>query len=206
MSKAFVKESDHEAELPDELPAVPAGFKNYMTPHGHRHMQEELRQLLRVERPKVVETVAWAAGNGDRSENGDYIYGKRRLREIDRRIRFLTKRLESAEVVDPRQQKRRDQVFFGATVTYAPRTGPKIRLRSSASTKPISPAARSAGYPRLPARCSKRARAKRSNSAPPPGSSSSRSSKSATALPRARQRKPATTPRPLAVEGAARRV
>src|SRR5271166_3899648 len=119
MSKAFVKESDDEADLPDEPPAVPAGFKNYMTPRSHRHMQEELRQLLRVERPKVVETVAWAAGNGDRSENGDYIYGKRRLREIDRRIRFLSKRLENAEVVDPRRQTRRDQVFFGATVTYA---------------------------------------------------------------------------------------
>ena len=89
MSKAFVKESDDEADLPDGPPAVPAGFKNYMTPRGHRHMRNELRQLLRVERPKVVETVAWAAGNGDRSENGDYIYGKRRLREIDRRIRFL---------------------------------------------------------------------------------------------------------------------
>jgi transcription elongation factor GreB len=118
MSKAVVKETDHEPDLPDE-PVIPAGVKNYMTPQGHRHMQEELRQLLRVERPIVVETVAWAAGNGDRSENGDYIYGKRRLREIDRRIRFLTKRLESAEVVDPTQQKRLDQVFFGATVTYA---------------------------------------------------------------------------------------
>ena len=123
MSKAFVKESDDEAGLPDEPPAVPLGVKNYMTPRGHRHMQDELRQLLRVERPKVVETVAWAAGNGDRSENGDYIYGKRRLREIDRRIRFLAKRLESAEVVDPRQQKRRDQVFFGATVTFATEDG-----------------------------------------------------------------------------------
>src|SRR5437899_5339208 len=82
-------------------------------------MQDELRQLSRVERPKTVETVAWAAGNGDRSENGDYIYGKRRLREIDGRIRFLSKRLESAEVVDPNQQRNRDQVFFGATVTYA---------------------------------------------------------------------------------------
>jgi transcription elongation factor GreB len=123
MSKAFVKETDDEADLPDQLPAVPAGFKNYMTPGGHRRMQDELRQLLRVERPKVVETVAWAAGNGDRSENGDYIYGKRRLREIDRRIRFLTKRLESAEVVDPGQQKRLDQVFFGATVTYATEDG-----------------------------------------------------------------------------------
>src|ERR1700680_2897969 len=118
MSKAFVKESDDEADLPDEPPAVPIGFKNYMTPTGHRHMQDELRQLLRVERPKVVETVAWAAGNGDRSENGDYIYGKRRLREIDRRIRFLAKRLEIAEIVDPARQQKQDQVFFGATVTY----------------------------------------------------------------------------------------
>src|ERR1700730_13324584 len=119
MSEAFVKETDDEDDLPDEPLAIPAGVKNYMTPEGHRRMQDELRQLLRVERPKVVETVAWAAGNGDRSENGDYIYGKRRLREIDRRIRFLSKRLESAEVVDPNQQRNRDQVFFGATVTYA---------------------------------------------------------------------------------------
>src|SRR3954447_16059575 len=118
MSKAFVKETDREPEPIDDAPAIPAGGKNYMTPHGHRRMQEELRQLLRVERPKVVETVAWAAGNGDRSENGDYIYGKKRLREIDRRIRFLTKRMESAEVVDPAQQKNRTRVFFGATVTY----------------------------------------------------------------------------------------
>jgi transcription elongation factor GreB len=123
MSKAFVRESEDEADLPDEPAAVPAGFKNYMTPQGHRYLQEELHQLLRVERPKVVETVAWAAGNGDRSENGDYIYGKRRLREIDRRIRFLSRRLEGAEVVDPQQQKRRDQVFFGATVTYAGEDG-----------------------------------------------------------------------------------
>src|SRR5207248_9912744 len=98
-------------------------MKNYMTPEGHRHMQEELRRLMREERPKVVEVVAWAAGNGDRSENGDYIYGKKRLREIDSRIRFLTKRLESAEIVDPHRQKNRDQVFFGATVTYADRDG-----------------------------------------------------------------------------------
>jgi transcription elongation factor GreB len=128
MSKAFVKESDHEAELPDEPAAVPVGLKNYMTPRGHRQMQDELRQLLRVERPKVVETVAWAAGNGDRSENGDYIYGKRRLREVDRRIRFLTKRLESAEVVDPRKQKRLDQVFFCATVTYAAEGGTETTI------------------------------------------------------------------------------
>src|ERR1700751_2990251 len=111
MSKAFVKEMDDEDDPPDEPPAIPAGVKNYMTPCGHRQLPDELRQLLRVERPKVVETVAWAAGNGDRSENGDYIYGKRRLREIDRRIRFLTKRLEHAEVVDPAEQKSRDRVF-----------------------------------------------------------------------------------------------
>ncbi|MGE5270287.1 MAG: transcription elongation factor GreB [Thiohalocapsa sp.] len=124
MSKAFVKESDDDAaELPDEAPAIPAGLKNYMTPGGHRQMQEELRRLVREERPKVVEVVAWAAGNGDRSENGDYIYGKQRLREIDRRIRFLTKRLEAAEIVDPARQTRRDQVFFGATVTYADAEG-----------------------------------------------------------------------------------
>ena len=120
MSKAFVTETDDDPDLPaEDAPAIPAGVKNYMTPAGHRLMQQELRQLLREERPKVVEVVAWAAGNGDRSENGDYIYGKKRLREIDRRIRFLTKRLESAEVVDPSRQTRRDQVFFGATVTYA---------------------------------------------------------------------------------------
>src|SRR5690349_1315583 len=123
MSKAFIKETEDEPEPVVEAPALPAGVKNYMTPEGHRRMQEELRRLLREERPKVVEVVAWAAGNGDRSENGDYIYGKKRLREIDRRIRFLTKRLESAEVVDPARQTRRDQVFFGASVTYADARG-----------------------------------------------------------------------------------
>ena len=128
MSKAFVKESDSEADLPYEPPAIPAGIKNYMTPQGHRHMQDELHQLWRIERPKVVETVAWAAGNGDRSENGDYIYGKLRLREIDRRIRFLSTRLESAEVVDPRQQMKLDQVFFGATVTYATGRGTEMTI------------------------------------------------------------------------------
>ena len=119
MSKAFTKESDGpDDDGPDETPALPAGTKNYMTRAGFDRLQEELRQLTRVERPKVVEIVSWAAGNGDRSENGDYIYGKKRLREIDRRIRFLVKRLEIAEVVDPAQQSRRDQIFFGATVTY----------------------------------------------------------------------------------------
>jgi len=107
----------------DEAGAPPAGGKNYIRPQGFRRLQEELRQLMRVERPRVVEVVSWAAGNGDRSENGDYIYGKKRLREIDRRIRFLTKRLEHSEVVDPARQTRRDQVFFGATVTYANQAG-----------------------------------------------------------------------------------
>jgi transcription elongation factor GreB len=123
MSKAFIKETEDEPEPVVEAPALAAGVKNYMTPEGHRRMQEELRRLMREERPKVVEVVAWAAGNGDRSENGDYIYGKKRLREIDSRIRFLTKRLEVAEIVDPQRQKNRDQVFFGATVTYADRDG-----------------------------------------------------------------------------------
>ena len=120
MSKAFVKETDAEDELPeDEAAPLPPGSKNYITLPGLRRLQDELRRLSREERPRVVETVAWAAGNGDRSENGDYIYGKQRLREIDRRLRFLTKRLENAEVVDPARQSRLDQVFFGATVTYA---------------------------------------------------------------------------------------
>ena len=123
MSKAFVKETDDEPEVTVEAPAIPAGVKNYMTPEGHRQMQEELRRLMREERPKVVEVVAWAAGNGDRSENGDYIYGKRRLREIDRRIRFLTRRLDLAEVVDSSKQENLDQVFFGATVDYATADG-----------------------------------------------------------------------------------
>lgn len=120
MSKAFTKETDDDAEdLPESGPVLPSGVKNYVTPQGFARMQKELHQLARIERPKVVETVAWAAGNGDRSENGDYIYGKQRLREIDRRIRFLTKRLEIAQVVDPVQQKNRDRVFFGASVCYA---------------------------------------------------------------------------------------
>ena len=119
MSKAFTKDDDNAVDNePDEAEALPGGVKNYMTPGGFKNLQDELRQLMRVERPKVVEVVSWAAGNGDRSENGDYIYGKKRLREIDRRARYLTKRLESAEVVDPQQQKNHAQVFFGATVTY----------------------------------------------------------------------------------------
>jgi transcription elongation factor GreB len=97
---------------------LPPGMKNYMTPAGYARLRAEQHALACVERPKVVEVVSWAAGNGDRSENGDYLYGKKRLREIDRRLRFLAKRLEIAEVVDPAQQTNRSQVFFGATVTF----------------------------------------------------------------------------------------
>ena len=129
MSKAFTKETDLEEELPEEPQTLPAGVKNYITPEGARRLRDELRQLLKVERPKVVDVVSWAAGNGDRSENGDYIYGKKRLREIDRRVRFLSKRLEIAEIVDPAQQKNREQVFFGAVVTYATAEGAESTIR-----------------------------------------------------------------------------
>ena len=120
MSKAFTKETENEddEELPDIPDSLPLGAKNYMTPQGHAALVEELKHLRTKERPEVVEVVAWAAGNGDRSENGDYIYGKKRLREIDRRIRFLMKRLDNAEIVDQAKQKDLQQVFFGATVTY----------------------------------------------------------------------------------------
>jgi len=121
VNKAFVKESagdgdEDDADLP-EAPALPPGSGNYMTSRGHVAMRTEFEQLVKVERPNLVQVVSWAAGNGDRSENGDYIYGKKRLREIDRRIRYLTKRLENAVVVDPSAQASLDQVFFGATVT-----------------------------------------------------------------------------------------
>jgi transcription elongation factor GreB len=121
MSKAFTKESDGEQddELPEESGGLPADAKNYMTPQGFDRLREELMNLMRKERPEVVQVVSWAAANGDRSENGDYLYGKKRLREIDRRIRFLSKRLERSEVVDPAKRPKTDQVFFGATVTYA---------------------------------------------------------------------------------------
>lgn len=123
MSKAFTRETDQDNdELPPEL-KVPVGSKNYMTPGGHRRMRDELYQLVNKERPELTQIVNWAASNGDRSENGDYLYGKRRLREIDRRIRFLSKRLENAEVVDPEQREPTDQVFFSATVTYAREDG-----------------------------------------------------------------------------------
>lgn len=116
MSKAFTKESEDEDDL-DSTPKLPQGVKNYITPAGHQRLKAEFDQLWKVERPALVNTITWAASNGDRSENGDYIYGKRRLREIDRRLRFLSKRLENAEVVDPAQRGECDQVFFGATVT-----------------------------------------------------------------------------------------
>ena len=121
VNKAFVKERDGDDEDDEELVPtlrLPAGSKNYMTRRGYDALRVELDQLVRIERPQMVETVAWAAGNGDRSENGDYIYGKKRLREIDRRIRFLIKRVESAEVVDPERQQGLEQVFFGATVSF----------------------------------------------------------------------------------------
>jgi transcription elongation factor GreB len=123
MNKAFTKESEQdEDELPAEL-KVPVGSKNYMTPGGHRRMREELYHLVHKERPELTQLINWAASNGDRSENGDYLYGKRRLREIDRRIRFLTKRLENAEVVDPESREATDQIFFSATVSYAREDG-----------------------------------------------------------------------------------
>lgn len=119
MNKAFVKESesdDEDSGATEAGPALPPNTKNYMTPQGHRKLREEFEHLIKVERPHTVQVVSWAAGNGDRSENGDYIYGKKRLREIDKRIRFLTKRLDSAVVVDPVRQENLEQVFFGATV------------------------------------------------------------------------------------------
>ncbi|MDP2110377.1 MAG: transcription elongation factor GreB [Thiobacillus sp.] len=125
MNKAFVKETDTDDADEDDVaaPALPVGSKNYMTPAGYAQLDAEFNQLWKVERPKLVETISWAASNGDRSENGDYIYGKKRLREVDRRIRFLSKRLEHAEVVDPATREDTDQVFFGATVTVADQDG-----------------------------------------------------------------------------------
>jgi len=124
MNKAFVRENDgdEDEELEPSL-KLPAGARNYITPAGHARMREELEHLVKRERPHIVEIVAWAASNGDRSENGDYIYGKRRLREIDRRIRFLSKRLDNAEIVDPLRQGDNDQVFFGARVTIVDADG-----------------------------------------------------------------------------------
>lgn len=122
MSKAFTKEDDEYTE-PERPDLVLPGIKNYMTPVGFAMLQTELRDLVSSVRPEIVKIVSWAAGNGDRSENGDYIYGKKRLREIDRRIRYLTKRLESADIVDPKLQVGLTQVFFGATVQYIDEKG-----------------------------------------------------------------------------------
>ena len=122
MSKAFVKEPDDDDDEELEVPQI-AGIRNYITPDGYNRLKHELVHLLNTERPEVVRTVSWAASNGDRSENGDYIYGKKRLREIDRRIRFLTKRLDVAEVVDSTAREATDQIFFGATVRYATEDG-----------------------------------------------------------------------------------
>ncbi|MEN9893217.1 MAG: transcription elongation factor GreB [Pseudomonadota bacterium] len=126
MSKAFTRESDaadDEDDDPGGPSPLPQGAKNYMTPQGYARLRAEWLQLMDEERPKMVETVSWAAKNGDRSENGDYLYGKKRLREIDRRIRFLTRRLDQAEVADPSLHHGNDQIFFGATVTYATTRG-----------------------------------------------------------------------------------
>lgn len=123
MSKAFTKESDGGDDEELALPALPAGVRNYITPAGFARLRAELLELIDSERPKIVDIVHWAASNGDRSENGDYLYGKKRLREIDRRIRFLTKRLEIAEVADPSVHAGSDQVFFGAKVTYIDEDG-----------------------------------------------------------------------------------
>ena len=136
MSKAFTREAPDD-EAPEARPQLPKGAKNYVTPAGHERLKSELKALVEVERPEVVRTVAWAASNGDRSENGDYIYGKRRLREIDGRIRFLMKRLEVAEVVHLRDENR-DRVFFGATVTYADRRGTQ-RTVSIVGTDEVDP-------------------------------------------------------------------
>jgi transcription elongation factor GreB len=125
MSKAFTRETDADPDDVEEpsLPPLPAGARNYMTPQGYAALRAELFTLMDDERPKIVEIVHWAASNGDRSENGDYLYGKKRLREIDRRIRFLTKRLEIAEVTDPSVHHGKEQVFFGATVGYVEESG-----------------------------------------------------------------------------------
>ena len=132
MSKAFTREDDapeEDFEGDDEANPIPAGSKNYLTPAGWRRMRDELTWLVKTERPNVTSVVSWAAKLGDRSENADYQYGKKRLREIDRRIRYLTKRLEAAEVVDPATREDTDQVFFGATVTYATREGAEQTVR-----------------------------------------------------------------------------
>jgi len=133
VSKAFTREDDAPADDfdgdGDEANPIPPGSKNYMTPHGWRRMRDELTWLVKTERPNVTSVVSWAAKLGDRSENADYQYGKKRLREIDRRIRYLTKRLEAGEIVDPGTREDTDQVFFGATVTYVTSQGGEQTVR-----------------------------------------------------------------------------
>ncbi|HUL91250.1 MAG TPA: transcription elongation factor GreB [Burkholderiales bacterium] len=138
MSKAFTRENDAPEEELEVEPRMPAGTKNYITPAGHARLTAELKFLVERERPELIKTVSWAAANGDRSENADYLYGKKRLREIERRIRFLMKRLEAAEVVDPRDQDQ-DRVFFGATVTYSDASG-KEHTVSIVGTDEVDPA------------------------------------------------------------------
>jgi len=131
VSKAFTREDASDPDLDDEMAAAAASppvMRNYMTPAGHAALRSELLHLMDDERPKVVETVHWAARNGDRSENGDYLYGKKRLREIDRRIRFLTKRLETAVVTDPSVHHGGDRIYFGATVVYQDDTGKQTQV------------------------------------------------------------------------------
>ncbi len=124
MNKAFTRESEQDDEEPDATaPPLPAGLKNYITPAGYKRLKDEALQLLDKERPELVKVIQWAASNGDRSENADYIYGKRRLRQIDSRIRFLTKRMDIAVVIDPAAREASDQVFFGATVTLMNQAG-----------------------------------------------------------------------------------
>jgi transcription elongation factor GreB len=140
MSKAFTRENESLDDEPEVDPQQPQGVKNYVTPAGHARLKSELKALVETERPELVKTVAWAASNGDRSENADYIYGKRRLREIERRIRYLMKRLEIAEVVDPRDQEQ-DRVFFGATVVYRDGKGEEQTV-SIVGTDEVDPAHR----------------------------------------------------------------
>lgn len=138
MSKAFTRENDALEEELEVEPRMPDGTRNYITPAGHARLKAELKVLVESERPELIKTVAWAAANGDRSENADYLYGKKRLREIERRIRFLMKRLEAAEVVDSRDQEQ-ERVFFGATVTYCDASGRRHTV-SIVGTDEVDPA------------------------------------------------------------------
>ena len=161
MSKAFTKETDgdDDDDLPDIAAPLPAGSKNYLTPDGHARLTEELRQLRRVERPRVVEVVSWAAGNGDRSENGDYLHGKKRLREIDRRVQYLMKRLEIAEVVDVNRQKTANRSSLAPRSVMKTAQARNARSASSARTRPARTRAKSAGSPPSPGLCTGRRRA-----------------------------------------------